>query len=33
MLFQFGFLYIGLMSVFQQLGSDDLPIKVTEKVG
>ena len=33
MLFQFGFLYIGLMSVFQQLGSDDLPIKATEKVG
>jgi cellulose synthase/poly-beta-1,6-N-acetylglucosamine synthase-like glycosyltransferase len=33
MLFQFGFLYMGLMSVYQQFGSDDLPIKATQKVG
>ena len=27
MLFQFGFLYTGLMSIFQQAGGDDLAIK------
>ena len=27
MLFQFGFLYTGLMSIFQQAGGDDLLIK------
>jgi hypothetical protein len=32
MLFQFGFLYMGLMSIFQQIGSDDLPVKATQKV-
>ena len=33
MLFQFGFLYMGLMSIFQQIGSDDLPIKATQIAG
>jgi hypothetical protein len=33
MLFQFGFLYTGLMSIFQQIGSDDIPIKATQIAG
>jgi len=30
LLFQFGFLYMGLMSVFQQIGGDDLFVKAPQ---
>jgi cellulose synthase/poly-beta-1,6-N-acetylglucosamine synthase-like glycosyltransferase len=33
MLFQFGFLYTGLMSLFQQLGGDDLLVKAPQIAG
>ncbi len=33
MLFQFGFLYMGLLSIFQQLGGDDLLVKAPQSAG
>ena len=33
MLFQFGFLYTGLMSIFQQFGGDDLLVKAPQIAG
>jgi len=33
MLFQFGFLYMGLMSLVQQLGGDDLLVKAPQIAG
>jgi hypothetical protein len=33
MLFQFGFLYAGLMSLFQQIGGDDLLVKAPQIAG
>jgi cellulose synthase/poly-beta-1,6-N-acetylglucosamine synthase-like glycosyltransferase len=32
-LFQFGFLYMGLMSIFQQIGGDDLLVKAPQAFG
>ena len=32
-LFQFGFLYMGLMSIFQQIGGDDLLVKAPQIAG
>jgi cellulose synthase/poly-beta-1,6-N-acetylglucosamine synthase-like glycosyltransferase len=32
-LFQFGFLYTGLMSIFQQAGGDDLMVKAPQAIG
>jgi hypothetical protein len=33
MLFQFGFLYAGLMSLLQQIGGDDLLVKAPQIAG
>ena len=33
MIFQFGFLYMGIMSILQQIGGDDLLVKAPQIAG